>query len=56
MFQTSRPLFRPHPRIRPLENLRYPSDRATADAGVPLFIRLAVRLADRPVRPARAIG
>ena len=47
MFKTHRPLFKPHPRIRPLENLQYPSGRS-AETGVELFTRLAVRISDRP--------
>ena len=47
MFKTYRPLFKPHPRIRPLENVQYPGGRAT-ERGIELFTRLAVRISDRP--------
>jgi hypothetical protein len=53
MFKTYRPLFRPHPRIRPLENVQYPRDRAT-EGGLELFTRLAVRITDRPRAAASA--
>ena len=53
MFKTSRPLFKPHPRIRPLENVQYPVSRVT-EGGVELFTRLAVRISDRPRAAAAA--
>jgi hypothetical protein len=53
MFKTSRPLFKPHPRIRPLENVQYPGSRVT-EGGVELFTRLAVRISDRPRAAAAA--
>ena len=53
MFKTYRPLFKPHPRIRPLENVQYPGGRAT-EGGAELFTRLAVRISDRPRAAATA--
>ncbi len=52
MFKAYRPLFRPYPRIRPLENVQYPSGRAPE--AVELFTRLAVRISDRPRHAAAA--
>jgi hypothetical protein len=50
-----RPLIAPHPRIRPLVNLKYPRP-IDGDPGVPLFTRIAVRITDRAVARALPSG
>jgi len=51
-----RPLFAPHPRIRPFANLQYPRPRADGDPGVPLYTRIAVRITDRATARALPTG